>query len=47
MKLTLLTFIMAMFVASCAAAWAPSAEEIAISAREDARETALFSLIGK
>ena len=47
MKSILLTFIIAMFAASGAAAWKPSAEEIALSAREDARDAALFSLIGK
>ena len=47
MKSILLTFIIAMFAASGAAAWKPSAEEIALSAREDSREAALFLLIGK
>ena len=47
MKSISFTFIIAMFAVSCAAAWTPSAEEIALSAREDAREAALFLLIGK
>lgn len=46
MKSTLLTFVIAMFAVSCAAAWTPSAEEIALSAREDAREATIFLLIG-
>ncbi len=47
MKSILLTFIITIFAASGAASWKPSAEEIALSAREDSRDAALFSLIGK
>ena len=47
MKSTLLTFIISMFAVSCAAAWTPSAEEIALSAKEDARELVLFKLLAR
>lgn len=44
MKL-LITFTMAVFATACGATWRPSAEEVKLSAREDAREVALFKLL--
>ena len=45
MKLTSFIFVIAVFASACTAAWTPSAEEVALSAREDARELALFKLL--
>lgn len=47
MKSTLSVFIIAVFASACASAWTPSAEELALRAREDARETELFKLLAK
>jgi hypothetical protein len=47
MKSTLIVFVMALFASACASAWTPSAEERALSAKEDAREAALFVLLAK
>ena len=46
MKLTSFIFVIAVFSSACASAWTPSAEEAALSAKEDARELALFNLLG-
>jgi hypothetical protein len=43
--ITLIT--MAIFATACVAAWTPSDEEVALSAREDARELALYQLLAK
>jgi hypothetical protein len=47
MKLTSFIFAVTVFAAACASAWTPSAEEVALSAKEDARELALFKLLTK
>lgn len=47
MKLTSFIFVIAVFASACASAWTPSAAELALSAREDARELALFKLLTK
>ena len=47
MKLTSFIFVIAVFASACTAAWTPSATEVALSAREDARELALFRLLTK
>ena len=47
MKLTSFIFVVAVFASACASAWTPSAEEVALSAKEDARELALFSMVTK
>ena len=48
MKLTSLIFVIAVFASACVSlAWTPSAEEVALSAKEDARELALFKLLNK
>ena len=47
MKLTSFIFVIAVFASACASAWTPSAEEVALSAREDARELALYKLVTK
>ena len=47
MKLELFIFLIAVFASACAAAWTPSAAEIALSAREDARDLMLFKLLAK
>ena len=36
---------MAIFATACVAAWTPSADEIKLSAKEDARDIALFKLM--
>jgi len=46
MKLTSFIFVIATFAAACTAAWTPSAAEVELSAKEDARELALFNLLG-
>ena len=46
MKLTSFIFVIATFAAACTAVWTPSAAELALSAKEDARELALFNLLG-
>ena len=38
---------MTVFATACVAAWTPSADEIKLSAKEDAREIALFKLLTK
>ena len=47
MKLTSFIFVVAVFASACASAWTLSAAEVALSAREDARELALFKLLTK
>jgi hypothetical protein len=47
MKLTSFIFVIAVFASACAGAWTPSAEEVALSAKEDARELALYTLVAK
>jgi hypothetical protein len=47
MKSTVLVFVIALFASACASAWTPSANELALSAKEDARDAALFALIAK
>jgi len=47
MKLTSFIFVTAVFASACASAWTPSAAEVALSAKEDARELALFKLLTK
>ena len=47
MKLTSIVFVIALFASACASAWTPSAAEVAISAKEDARDLVLFKLLGK
>jgi hypothetical protein len=47
MKLTSFIFVVAVFASACAVAWKPSVDEVALSAREDARELALFKLLTK
>jgi hypothetical protein len=47
MKLTSFIFVVATLASACAGAWTPSAEEVALSAKEDARELALFKLVTK
>lgn len=47
MKLTSFIFVIAVFASACVSAWTPSAEEVAVSAREDAREFALYNLVAK
>jgi hypothetical protein len=47
MKLTSFIFVIAVFASACASAWTPSAEEVALSAKEDARELALYNLVAK
>lgn len=47
MKLTSFIFVIAVFASACASAWTPSAAEVALSAKEDAREFALFKLLTK
>ena len=38
---------MAIFATACVAAWTPSADEIKLSAKEDARDLALYKLLAK
>ena len=38
---------MAIFATACVAAWTPSADEIKLSAKEDARDRALYKLLAK
>ena len=45
MKLTSFIFVIAVFASACAAAWTPSAAEVALSAKEDARDLVLFKLL--
>lgn len=45
MKLTSFIFVIAVFASVCALAWTPSAAEVALSAREDARDLVLFKLL--
>ena len=45
MKLTSFIFVISVFASACASAWTPSAEEVALSAKEDARELVLFKLL--
>tara|TARA_R110000868_G_scaffold318199_1_gene578996 strand:- start:139 stop:279 length:141 start_codon:yes stop_codon:yes gene_type:complete len=40
-----LIFALALFTTACNASWTPSAEEVALSAREDARDAALWKLL--
>ena len=47
MKITSFIFVIAVFASACAGAWTPSAEEVALSAKEDARELALYTLVAK
>ena len=47
MKLTSFIFAIAILASACASAWTPSAAEVALSAKEDARELALFKLLTK
>ena len=47
MKLTSFIFVIAVVASACASAWTPSAAELALSAKEDARELALFKLLTK
>jgi hypothetical protein len=47
MKLTSFIFVVAVFAAACASAWTPSAAEVALSAKEDARELVLYNLVAK
>lgn len=47
MKLTSFIFVVAVFASACVSAWTPSAEEVALSAKEDARELALYTLVAK
>jgi hypothetical protein len=47
MKLTSFIFVVTVFASACASAWTPSAAEVALSAREDARELALYALVVK
>ena len=42
---TLIILTMVLFANTGSATWTPSAEEIQLSAREDAREAALFKLL--
>ena len=45
MKLTSFIFVITVFASACASAWTPSASEVALSAKEDARETALWKIV--
>lgn len=45
MKLTSFIFVIVVFASTCASAWTPSAAEVALSAREDARDLVLFKLL--
>jgi hypothetical protein len=45
MKLASFIFVISVFASACVSAWTPSAEEVALSAKEDARELALFNLL--
>ena len=45
MKITSFIFVIAVFASACASAWTPSASEVALSAREDARDLVLFKLL--
>jgi hypothetical protein len=47
MKLTSFIFVIAVFASACVSAWTPSAAEVALSAKEDARELALFKILTK
>ena len=47
MKLELFIFLIAIFASACASAWTPNAAEVALSAREDARDLVLFKLLAK
>ena len=47
MKLTSFIFVIAVFASACTAAWTPSAAEVALSAKEDARDLVLFKLLVK
>ena len=47
MKLTSFIFAIAVFASACASAWTPNAAEVALSAREDARDLVLFKLLAK
>ena len=47
MKLTSFIFVIAVVASACASAWTPSAAELALSAKEDARELAVFKLLTK
>ena len=47
MKLTSFIFVVAVFASACVSAWTPSAAEVALSAKEDARELALFKILTK
>ena len=47
MKLTSFIFVIAVFASACAAAWTPSAAEVALSAKEDARDLMLFKLLAR
>ena len=47
MKLTSFIFVIAVVASACASAWTPSAAEVALSAKEDARELAVFKLLTK
>jgi hypothetical protein len=47
MKSIITLIAIALFATACGAAWTPSAEEIALSAKEDARELALYQLLAK
>lgn len=47
MKLTSFIFVIAVFASACASAWTSSAAELALSAKEDARELVLFKLLTK
>jgi hypothetical protein len=46
-KLTSIVFVIAVFASACASAWTPSAAEVALSAKEDARDLVLFKLLTK
>ena len=47
MKLISFIFVTAVFASACASAWVPSAAEVALSAKEDARELVLYTLVAK
>ena len=48
MKLELFIFLIAIFASAGALpAWTPSAAEVALSAKEDARDLVLFKLLAK
>ena len=48
MKLELIVFVIALFASAGALpAWTPSAAEVALSAKEDARDLVLFKLLAK